>query len=212
MQRNDGWTEMSRFDGVGVPLSIGWVHEAPAPSVATLRDRLRRAWTLLCVTPWSRPPACQAAPWCREPRAGCCTVFRAGRLAQGESASFTPKRSLVRSQYRPPAQTPPSDLRRGRLTTGSDNNAGARARALAISYCHGGPLRWSPDQRAGHVVVEGSAGTSRAVAAVSGDAPRWCAGPIRRIGLGRRPIRIGNCARCSARGTPDRTPGRTSQR
>ncbi len=32
---------------------------------------------------------------------------RAGRLAQGESASFTPKRSLVRSQYRPPARRPP---------------------------------------------------------------------------------------------------------
>ena len=29
-----------------------------------------------------------------------------GRLAQRESASFTPRRSLVRSQYRPPAQTP----------------------------------------------------------------------------------------------------------
>ena len=27
-----------------------------------------------------------------------------GRLAQRESASFTPRRSLVRSQYRPPAQ------------------------------------------------------------------------------------------------------------
>ena len=44
----------------------------------------------------------EAAPWYRGPRARCCTVFRAGRLAQGESASFTPKRSLVRSQYRPP--------------------------------------------------------------------------------------------------------------
>jgi hypothetical protein len=71
------------------------------------------------------------------------------------------------------------------LTTGSDNNAGARARASSISYCHDGPLRWSPDPRAGHAVVEGSAGTSPAVAA-SGDAPWWCTGPIRRFGLGRR--------------------------
>ena len=31
---------------------------------------------------------------------------RPGRLAQRESASFTPKRSLVRSQYRPPGQRP----------------------------------------------------------------------------------------------------------
>ena len=92
-------------------------------------------------------------------------------------SAFTPKRSLVRSQYRPPAQTPPPDLGRGRLTTGSDNNAGARARALSISYCHGGPLRWSHDQRAAHVVAEGSAGTMRAVAAASGDAPQWRAGP-----------------------------------
>lgn len=30
----------------------------------------------------------------------------AGRLAQRESASFTPRRSLVRSQYRPPAHRP----------------------------------------------------------------------------------------------------------
>jgi hypothetical protein len=33
-----------------------------------------------------------------------------GRLAQRESASFTPKRSLVRSQYRPPSSGPNSDL------------------------------------------------------------------------------------------------------
>src|SRR5690606_5888507 len=41
-----------------------------------------------------------------------------GRLAQRESASFTPKRSLVRSQYRPPrvitAQEPSSKARRTR--------------------------------------------------------------------------------------------------
>ena len=45
--------------------------------------------------------------------------------------TFTPKRSLVRSQYRPPAQTPPSDLGRGRLTIGSDNNAGAWSRVVS---------------------------------------------------------------------------------
>jgi hypothetical protein len=41
--------------------------------------------------------------------AGPQTVTRIGRLAQRESASFTPRRSLVRSQYRPrvlPAQRP----------------------------------------------------------------------------------------------------------
>jgi len=62
MQMNDGWTEMSRFDGVGVPLSIGWVPGAPVTLVATLGDRLRRAWRLLCVTSWSRPPACGRYP------------------------------------------------------------------------------------------------------------------------------------------------------
>ena len=34
------------------------------------------------------------------------TAVSSGRLAQRESASFTPKRSLVRSQYRPPEQLP----------------------------------------------------------------------------------------------------------
>src|SRR3954471_4498680 len=123
---------------------------------------------------------------------------------------FTPKRSLVRSQYRPPAQTPPSDLGRGRLTTGSDNNAGAWSRASAISYCHDGPLRWSPDQRAGYVVVEGSAGTSPAVAAalvtLLGGAPADST-----IRPRQATIRTGSYARCSARGA-GWTPGRPSQR
>ena len=36
-----------------------------------------------------------------------------GRLAQRESASFTPRRSLVRSQYRPPRSRASSDHRSG---------------------------------------------------------------------------------------------------
>ena len=114
---------------------------------------------------------------------------------------FTPKRSLVRSQYRPPAQTPPPDLGRGRLTTGSDNNAGAWSRASAISYCRGRPLRWSPDQPAAHVVAEGSAGTSRAVAAASGERTfvvcRARSGDS--ASAGDRSLDR-NCARCSVTG------------
>jgi hypothetical protein len=124
---------------------------------------------------------------------------------------FTPKRSLVRSQYRPPAQTPPPDLGRGRLTTGSDNAAGAR------------PVRYrSPTATAvhfaGHMTSGRRTSSSRAareqaepwqrLVTLLGGVP----GQIRRVGLGRRPIRIGNCARGSARGTPDRTPDGTSQR
>ena len=40
---------------------------------------------------------------------------RCGRLAQGESASFTPKRSLVRSQYRPPRRDAPDLQSQGHL-------------------------------------------------------------------------------------------------
>src|SRR4051794_26962125 len=40
-------------------------------------------------------------PGMRGGGAGVVGSFPHGRLAQGESASFTPKRSLVRSQYRP---------------------------------------------------------------------------------------------------------------
>ena len=51
-------------------------------------------------------PGC-ATLWGRRGRpAGCATVpipSGGGRLAQRESASFTPRRSLVRSQYRPPS-------------------------------------------------------------------------------------------------------------
>jgi hypothetical protein len=94
-------------------------------------------------------------------------------------SAFTPKRSLVRSQYRPPAQTPPSDLGRGRLTTGSDNNASTRDRASAISYCHDGPLRWSPDQRAGVRRRRGQRGNKPSRGGGVGDAPWWCTGPIR---------------------------------
>jgi hypothetical protein len=116
---------------------------------------------------------------------------------------FTPKRSLVRSQYRPPAQTPPSDLGRGRLTTGSDNNAGAWSPVLAISYCRRGPLRWSPDQRAGQCRRVQCGGTSRAVAAASADAPQpqpraWPTSAIRPRQA--TDHRLGNCAGCSARG------------
>ena|SRR5271170_3951226 len=38
-----------------------------------------------------------------------------GRLAQRESASFTPRRSLVRSQYRPPSSAASCDLVTGRF-------------------------------------------------------------------------------------------------
>jgi hypothetical protein len=56
----------------------------------------------------------RSGPWCGGRRARCCTVFPCeGRLAQGESASFTPKRSLVRSQYRPPLLKAPDLQVRG---------------------------------------------------------------------------------------------------
>jgi hypothetical protein len=60
---------------------------------------------------------------CRTPRT-CATLWKrrdadmgsagpiqtgSGRLAQRESASFTPRRSLVRSQYRPPSSAAGSD-------------------------------------------------------------------------------------------------------
>jgi hypothetical protein len=45
------------------------------------------------------------------------TGRRPGRLAQRESASFTPRRSLVRSQYRPPGQRPYETVSRSRWGT-----------------------------------------------------------------------------------------------
>ena len=42
-------------------------------------------------------------------------VTGGGRLAQRESASFTPRRSLVRSQYRPPSSAASCDLVTGRF-------------------------------------------------------------------------------------------------
>jgi hypothetical protein len=41
-----------------------------------------------------------------------CRIEEPGRLAQRESASFTPRRSLVRSQYRPPGQRDKFEQRR----------------------------------------------------------------------------------------------------
>jgi hypothetical protein len=65
----------------------------------------------------SRGPRSRRAHWrcgaCRD-AVRCATLLSAGervsgsvpgRLAQRESASFTPRRSLVRSQYRPPGRT-----------------------------------------------------------------------------------------------------------
>ena len=42
-------------------------------------------------------------------------VSGGGRLAQRESASFTPRRSLVRSQYRPPSSAAGSEQGTGRF-------------------------------------------------------------------------------------------------
>jgi len=133
----------------------------------------------------------------------------AGTALRGRTHHSTPPSPLMSSGYGTPRQPRPRPIRvhteevtgsipvlptstnapsrswEGRLTTDSDNNAGARARASAISYCRGRPLRWSPDQRTAHVVADDSAGTSRAVAAglvtLLGGVP----GPIRRTGLGR---------------------------
>src|SRR3954469_2526135 len=62
MQRNDGGTEMSRFDGVGVPLSIGWVLQASTGRIATLSDRLLQAGRTRCETRRSGPARREAAP------------------------------------------------------------------------------------------------------------------------------------------------------
>jgi hypothetical protein len=51
-----------------------------------------------------------------------------GRLAQRESASFTPRRSLVRSQYRPPGQ---ELLGRARMHVRA-NRSGTRVRLLSM--------------------------------------------------------------------------------
>ena len=62
MQRNDGRPEMSRFDGVGVPLSIGWVLQASTGRIATLSDRLLQAGRTRCETRRSGPARREAAP------------------------------------------------------------------------------------------------------------------------------------------------------
>jgi hypothetical protein len=62
MQRNDGRPEMSRFDGVGVPLSIGWVLQASTGRIATLSDRLLQAGRPRGETRRSGPGRREAAP------------------------------------------------------------------------------------------------------------------------------------------------------
>src|ERR671914_2954348 len=59
-----------------------------------------------------------------------------GRLAQRESASFTPKRSLVRSQYRPPAFQ--------ELTEGFGGDSGALFRSLWLGGSHQGSHNSAP--------------------------------------------------------------------
>jgi hypothetical protein len=56
---------MSRFDGVGVPLSIGWVLQAATRRIATLSDRLLQAGRSRCVTRRSGPARRKAAPAAR---------------------------------------------------------------------------------------------------------------------------------------------------
>ena len=88
----------------------------------TTPDGRRRAPAARCGT---RPRAAErehALPYgsagraCRgaQPPAGGHTTS-GGRLAQRESASFTPRRSLVRSQYRPPSSPASCDLAAGRF-------------------------------------------------------------------------------------------------
>ena len=62
--------------------------------VLTKAGRSRRPGRAFAITPWSAVWFSPSAPRGADDP---------GRLAQRESASFTPKRSLVRSQYRPPA-------------------------------------------------------------------------------------------------------------
>ena len=72
---------------------------APTPSRWSPAGRPHRCRPMSSPRGRSRPEApARAGP-------GCAVLSSAlGRLAQRESASFTPKRSLVRSQYRPPAK------------------------------------------------------------------------------------------------------------
>src|ERR1700753_3894661 len=62
-----------------------------------------------------------------EARADAVWSSHPGRLAQRESASFTPKRSLVRSQYRPP------QLRAGNLLIVTGPVAFVQQRSTAIA-------------------------------------------------------------------------------
>jgi hypothetical protein len=76
---------------------LGVVHQSPARSSATSSTRAMSKTGQECSVDGlglvdTRGVAC----------AGAVGSALHGRLAQGESASFTPKRSLVRSQYRPP--------------------------------------------------------------------------------------------------------------
>src|SRR5437879_10855136 len=77
---------------------------------------------------------------CGGQRAG--TGPGAGRLAQRESASFTPRRSLVRSQYRPPSSPAGCDLVTGRFD--SPYNTEVQQRSLAVE-----PLAELPERGAG---------------------------------------------------------------
>ena len=115
----------------GTPANPAWRPARPRPTLpkrgANARQLPRDA---LHVSVRSDPLACSRRPVprppaaCRPPRR-CATLWKrrdeatrgdlgpsgqrrtsGGRLAQRESASFTPRRSLVRSQYRPPGQRP----------------------------------------------------------------------------------------------------------
>ena len=57
-----------------------------------------------------------------------------GRLAQRESASFTPRRSLVRSQYRPPSSAAGCDLATGLLSPWCSSKD---IPGLGLSSCYG---------------------------------------------------------------------------
>jgi hypothetical protein len=93
---------MSRPGGAAGPVpghGIGWqtpILADPKRCAAACRGPRR------CATLWERWDEVAAG---LSPPAGGPTTS-GGRLAQRESASFTPRRSLVRSQYRPPGQTP----------------------------------------------------------------------------------------------------------
>jgi hypothetical protein len=67
-----------------------------------------------------------------------------GRLAQRESASFTPRRSLVRSQYRPPSSAAGSDTRDRPVWFSYNTEVQQRVSCPATGPACGGPLGWRP--------------------------------------------------------------------